>query len=181
MEPDSQSNQSNPNSQINPIIALPKMPALLLVWRWLFGLGFAILGLLGSLALLLVLQTTSLSGLASAGISVLLLAMGMGLAAWLGYWYAGQRYAHYQAGHHVGYGVMLKSGVGWRSEVWVPLVRLQHIDVHQDPLDRRWGMATLSLYTAGTHENELRIKGLPVAQAHDLRQALLPTTRAAHE
>lgn len=165
-----------PNSQSTPI---PKMPALLLTWRWLCGLSYAIFGLTVWLALRFFPGITDSPW--PAPVSVLLLLVAMGLPGGLGWWYAGQRYVHYQAEHHAGYGVMLASGVWWRSEVWVPIMRLQHIDVNQGPLDRRWGMATLSLYTAGTHENEIRIKGLPVEQAHALRQILLPVERGPHE
>ncbi len=165
-----------PDSQITPI---PKMPTLLLTWRWLYSLSYTLLGLLIWLGLRFIPEMTD-SPWAAPG-SVLLLLTTMALPGGLGWWYAGQRFVHYQAEHHADYGVMLTSGVWWRSEVWVPIVRLQHIDVHQGPLDRRWAMATLSLYTAGTHENEIRIKGLPVEQAHALRLALLPTERGAHE
>ena len=40
---------------------------------------------------------------------------------------------------------------------------------------------TAALNTAGTHDHSLRIKGLPVAQAHALRAELLPRTRSQHE
>ena len=162
-----------PNSQIT---LLPKMPALRHTWCWLYSVAYAIFGLLAGLGLHFFLAMTDSPS--SNIISALLLAASMGFFGW---WYAKQRYIHYCAEHHVGYGIVLQTGVWWRSEVWVPIVRLQHIDVNQGPLDRRWGMATLSLYTAGTHENEIRIKGLPVEQAHALRQVLLPGERGPHE
>ena len=59
--------------------------------------------------------------------------------------------------------------------------RLQHLDVQQGPLDRRWGMASLSLHTAGSHDHHTRILGLPLAQAHALRDHLLPRQAIAHE
>ena len=71
------------------------------------------------------------------------------LAAWLGWRYAARYFAAYQARWLPDEGVVLSSGVWWRSEVWVPMARLQHLDVSQGPLDRRWGMASLSLHTAG--------------------------------
>lgn len=114
-----------------------------------------------------------------AGVGVTAL-VALGLAA-LGWWYGGQYFAHYQGSLHAGEGVVLHSGVWWRTEAWVPMARLQHLDVTQGPLDRAWGMATLTLNTAGTHDHSLRIKGLPAEQAHALRAALLPRTRSAHE
>ncbi len=54
---------------------------------------------------------------------------------------------------------------------------LQFLDVNQGPLDRRWGMASLSLQTASAHDHTTRIAGLPLQEAHALRAALLPLTR----
>ncbi len=162
-----------PDSQITP---LPKMPALLLTWRWLYSVSYAIMSLIACGILWLFLDMSATPSLML--IAPLLLSISTGYFGW---YYANLYFNHYGAQYQAGYGVLLKIGVWSRNEVWVPIVRLQHIDVHQGPLDRRWGMATLSLYTAGTHENEIRIKGLPVAQAHALRLALLPTERGAHE
>jgi len=103
------------------------------------------------------------------------------LAAWLAWRYAARYFAAYQARWLPEEGVVLNEGVWWRSEIWVPMARLQHLDVSQGPLDRRWGMASLSLHTAGTHDHKTRIHGLPLAQAQALREALLPRLKAVPE
>lgn len=100
------------------------------------------------------------------------------LAAVCGWRYAARYFAAYQARWLPEEGVVLNEGVWWRSEVWVPMARLQHLDLSQGPLDRRWGMASLSLHTAGTHDHKTRIHGLPLAQAQALREALLPRLKA---
>ncbi len=140
------------------------MPALLRYWRWRHGLSGALPGL--ALAALGLVQ--SLAWAAALGLT--LAAAGFAL----GWRYAGQRFAHYRAELHESEGVVLYSGVWWRSEVWVPTARLQHLDVSQGPLDRRWGMASLSLHTAGSHDHQVSVHGLPLAEAHALREHLLP-------
>ena len=150
-----------------------RLPALLKFWRWRYGLSGALPGL--ALAALTLLPKLSRHLPLSLSLALALL----GLT--LGWRYAGQRFAHYRAEHHPGEGVVLYSGVWWRSEVWVPTARLQHLDVSQGPLDRRWGMANLSLHTAGSHDHHIRIAGLPLDQAHDLRERLLPRHALQHE
>lgn len=101
--------------------------------------------------------------------------------AGFGWYYAGRRFSLYRAYLHAGQGVALQDGVWWRSEAWVPLSRLQYLDVNQGPLDRRWGMASISLQTASSHDHTTRIAGLPLQEAQALRAALLPLTRSEHE
>ena len=48
------------------------------------------------------------------------------------------------------------SGVLWRQAVVVPRSRVQHIDVSQGPIERSYGLATLSIHTAGTQVFEGR-------------------------
>lgn len=58
-------------------------------------------------------------------------------------------------------------GLFWRSDTVVPFGRVQHIDVHQGPLDRFFGIATLTLHTAGNHNASVALPGLgePLARA----------------
>jgi membrane protein YdbS with pleckstrin-like domain len=67
------------------------------------------------------------------------------------------------------------SGVVWRQAVAVPRSRVQHIDVSQGPLERSYGLATLSVYTAGTQYSRVDLPGLDHAVALAARDALLPT------
>lgn len=144
--------------------ALTHSPCLQQYWRWRFGLMAALPGF----ALAVLGLPTRLPLLMAAGMTLSLLGFGLGRR------YAGQRFAAYRAELRPGEGVVLHSGVWWRSEAWVPVARLQHLDVSQGPLDRRWGMASLSLHTAGSHDHRLTIEGLPVDEAHALRARLMP-------
>jgi membrane protein YdbS with pleckstrin-like domain len=70
-------------------------------------------------------------------------------------------------------GVRVCRGVFWQSEVFVPGARIQHTEVNQGPLDRRWGMAKLVLHTAGVHLGTLSLVGLRHGDAAWLRDRLL--------
>ena len=158
-------------------MSLPKLPALLKVWRFIYsGMG-AIGGMAAGAALAFIGAELEAATPVLYGCAVLP-TLGLGAFGWF---YAGEKFSKYQAHMHVDQGVALHDGVWWRSEAWVPIARLQHIDVSQGPLDRRWGMATLTLHTAGSHDHATRIAGLPLARAHALRAALLPQTRGQHE
>ena len=51
-------------------------------------------------------------------------------------------------------------GLLFRSDTVVPIGRVQHIDVHQGPIERGYGLATLVLHTAGTHNASVTLPGL---------------------
>lgn len=70
-------------------------------------------------------------------------------------------------------GFSVRRGVWWHSETFVPRARIQHIEVNHGPLARRFGIATLKVYTAGTHFAEIRVPGLAKTQALALRDDLL--------
>ena len=70
-------------------------------------------------------------------------------------------------------GLLIERGVWWRSETFVPRARIQHTDVEEGPLQRNLGMATLEVYTAGTHVSRLAVHGLARDAALRLRDRLL--------
>jgi hypothetical protein len=63
-------------------------------------------------------------------------------------------------------------GLLWRSDTVVPFGRVQHIDVHQGPLDRFFGIATLALHTAGNHNASVALPGLGEPLARDIREEI---------
>ena len=72
------------------------------------------------------------------------------------------------------WGIVIRSGVVWRNVISVPRSRVQHTDVVQGPLERRYGLATLSIYTAGTEYARVDLPGLPYDRALQIRDHLLP-------
>jgi membrane protein YdbS with pleckstrin-like domain len=71
-------------------------------------------------------------------------------------------------------GIEIWSGVVWRQAVVVPRSRVQHIDVSQGPVERSFGLATLSIHTAGTQHSKVELRGLDHAVALAVRDVLLP-------
>lgn len=76
-------------------------------------------------------------------------------------------------------GIAIESGVIWRSRIALPRVRIQHTDVSQGPLERRHGIGTLKLYTAGSRHTKIELPGLNHDDAIALRDALLAEGRGS--
>jgi len=61
-------------------------------------------------------------------------------------------------------------GLWFHSDTVVPFGRVQHIDVDQGPLDRFFGIATLTLHTAGNHNASVSLPGLGEDLAREMRE-----------
>lgn len=70
--------------------------------------------------------------------------------------------------------IEIERGVVWREWIAVPRSRVQHLDVSQGPMMRRYGLAALSIYTAGTDYSLVALPGLSYEVAQVLRDRLLP-------
>jgi len=71
-------------------------------------------------------------------------------------------------------GIEIRRGVYWRVVINLPRSRVQHIDVSQGPIDRRYGLGTLVVYTAGTDHAKVSLGGLEHGRALRIREHLLP-------
>lgn len=100
--------------------------------------------------------------------AALALACGMTLG-----WLYARRYARAFSAAHLVDGMLIRRGVWWRGEMFVPRARIQHTEINQGPLDRRWDMASVAIHTAGTRLESIVVPGLPRALAESLRDALL--------
>ena len=63
-------------------------------------------------------------------------------------------------------------GLIFRSDTVVPFGRVQHIDVHQGPVERGYGLATLVLHTAGNHNASVALPGLGRDDALAMREEI---------
>ena len=70
-------------------------------------------------------------------------------------------------------GLEIRRGVVWRHTISVPRERIQHTDVAQGPIQRRFGLATLSVHTAGTHHSQIELSGISYETAQAVRNYLL--------
>jgi membrane protein YdbS with pleckstrin-like domain len=71
-------------------------------------------------------------------------------------------------------GIEIRRGVIWRIVINIPRSRVQHIDVSQGPIERRFGLGTLTIYTAGTAHAMVALQGLAHPTALAVRNHLLP-------
>lgn len=83
------------------------------------------------------------------------------------FWYRSWRYAVRE------HDVLICFGVLWRVKRSVPRRRIQHVDIHSGPIDRAFGLCGLTLYTAGSGDENAGIPGLLAAHAEALRDRLL--------
>lgn len=81
------------------------------------------------------------------------------------------RYFRYQVDAE---GIEIRRGVVWRKVISVPRSRVQHIDVVQGPLARRYGLGRLFIHTAGTEFAKVELPGLEYPMAVRIRDHLLP-------
>ncbi|MDE2719388.1 PH domain-containing protein [Candidatus Palauibacter polyketidifaciens] len=71
-------------------------------------------------------------------------------------------------------GIEIRKGVIWRQAISVARSRVQHTDVSQGPLERKYGLGTLGIYTAGTDHAKVSLDGLEHETALRIRDHLLP-------
>lgn len=66
----------------------------------------------------------------------------------------------------------IRHGLLIRVRTVVPFGRVQHIDTTQGPIERRLGLATLILHTAGTRSAAVSLPGLREADAEEMRDRI---------
>lgn len=69
--------------------------------------------------------------------------------------------------------VIYKSGLWWRKKIIIPFNRIQHCEVQQGPFSKIFGLRSLTVFTAGGGNSDLKIAGLPEDQAEDLKEFVL--------
>ncbi len=74
-------------------------------------------------------------------------------------------------------GLEIRRGVIWRRVISVPRSRIQHTDVAQGPLLRRYGLAQLTVHTAATRTPAVSLWGLAHETATSIREDLRQTGR----
>lgn len=77
--------------------------------------------------------------------------------------------------------ISFKSGWLWKSITTVPFNRVQHCDFKQGLLDRQFGLAKLTIYTAGGQSTDLEIPGLLLDTAERLKSYILLATEHSIE
>lgn len=88
-----------------------------------------------------------------------------------GIWLARKQY-QYTRWRLDGDGFALRRGRLWQNETRVPATRVQHLDLKRGPLERRFGLSTLVIHTAGTRHSAVGVAGLDADDAERLRDHL---------
>ena len=68
-------------------------------------------------------------------------------------------------------------GYMYHRDVVVPFGRIQHIDVDQGPIQRRYDLATLTVHTAGNQNSTVSLPGLLHADALAMRETIRAAIR----
>ena len=141
---------------------------------WIFTAAVLVVASGGSLFALTRSDAPAVSWI---GMGLVVAALGalLGLATWFGplWTYRSTALVVDDAGLEIARGVL------WRHQISVPRSRIQHTDVTQGPVERRFGLGTLVIYTAGTEHAAIPIEGLAHETALALRDALLARDGAA--
>ena len=115
-----------------------------------------------------------LSAWASVGITVAAILIALGFMVSARAWPPVEYHRiSYRVDEH---GVEIRRGVVFRRLIAVPRSRLQHTDISEGPIERRYGLATLVLHTAGSANSSISLRGLARGTAVHLREALSPET-----
>ncbi len=65
--------------------------------------------------------------------------------------------------------ITYQEGVLVHNETVVPFSRIQHVEIDEGPLERYFSLATLSVYTAGDSGKDLKISGLKIDLAQEIK------------
>ena len=77
--------------------------------------------------------------------------------------------------------IVFRQGVLFRSVTAVPFNRIQHVETSNTPLDRKFDLSALQLYTAGGTGGDLKIQGIQADVAEQLRGFILEKTGSSIE
>lgn len=141
----------------------PVEPGYKTVLRVRLVMFWSILWAIGAIADQLFLKVTPIAGILTLGVPII------GMAAIVVAPQRVYRRLHFRLTER-----LLQVVRGWLFHVdtVVPLVRVQHIDVTRGPLEKMFGVATLVVHTAGTHNSIVTLPGLAPERAAQIRDII---------
>ncbi|MDX1677184.1 PH domain-containing protein [Arsukibacterium sp.] len=86
------------------------------------------------------------------------------------YCWQADKHKHFALREH---DISYSAGIFFRQMVTQPVVRVQHIELKQGPLERKASLARLQLFSAGGALHTFEIPGLWLTQAQQIRQFVL--------
>ncbi len=121
---------------------------------------------------LIIMLLPSVAGILSETYLLLAIGVGVGLLIFtIGFIWARKSY-DYTWYWLADEGLYIQRGVWWRKKTLVPFNRVQHTDVAQGPLERKYKLGKLVTHTAGTRDASVSLEGILLDTAHELRSVL---------
>jgi membrane protein YdbS with pleckstrin-like domain len=77
--------------------------------------------------------------------------------------------------------MVLREGLFWVSTTALPFTRLQHVNLSQGPIERKFNLVTLKCFSAGSGMAEIDLPGINADLAEHLRQHLLSQAATNHQ
>lgn len=72
--------------------------------------------------------------------------------------------------------IIYQTGWLWRSSTIVPFNRVQHVSVNQGPIERKFNLSKIKIFTAGGSSSDLSIPGLTPPIANKLKDFIVRKT-----
>ncbi len=66
--------------------------------------------------------------------------------------------------------IIFKTGMFFKSKMIIPFNRVQHCEINQGPIERNFGLSSLSLFTAGGSSSDLNIPGIKHERAERIKK-----------
>ena len=74
--------------------------------------------------------------------------------------------------------ISVRKGLFWQQSTLLPFNRVQHIEIHRNPIERKLGLSSLRIFTAGGSGVDLQISGLENERAEKMKQFILEKTKS---
>lgn len=72
--------------------------------------------------------------------------------------------------------LIYRSGWLWKDMTTAPFNRVQHVSIDQGPIERKFNLAKLKIYTAGGKASDMSIPGLTPVTANELKEFIVKKT-----
>lgn len=72
--------------------------------------------------------------------------------------------------------IIYRSGWLWKDMTTAPFNRVQHVSIDQGPIERKFNLAKLKIYTAGGKASDMSIPGLTPTTANELKEFIVKKT-----
>jgi len=146
----------------------PVDPNYLAVLRAQWAIGWLFVALLTAIAIYFSEGLHSLTWIIVISLAVIVVAL-------LNWWLV-KRSFEYKAFAIREHDIVYRTGWLVQSTRVCPFNRIQHCSVDIGLFERKYGLATLSVYTAGGNEADMKIPGLQASMAGDLRELIIRKT-----